>query len=77
MQEVALNALSLDQGECVGTALIDVSKLSTPLTTYYSLIKLPAYGILNDEYRWFSYYLSDRMQRVSVNGTYSEWPQSQ
>ena len=62
---------SLDCGECVGTALIDLSKAFDSIDHKLLLRKLSAYGILNEEYRWFSNDFSDRMQRVSVNGTYS------
>ena len=65
--------VSLDRGECVGTVMIDLSKAFDSIDFNLLLNKLSSYGILNDEYRWFSNYLSDRMQRVSVNGAYSEW----
>ena len=35
--------------------------------------KLSAYGILNTEHECFSNYLSNRMQRVSINNIYSDW----
>ena len=61
-------------GECVGTALIDLGKAFDSIDSIKLLLKkLSAYGILNEECRWFSNYLSDRMQSVSVNGTYSGW----
>lgn len=65
--------VSLDHGECVGTVKIDLSKAFDSIDHNLLLNKLSSYGILDDEYRWFSNYLSDRMQRVSVNGGYSEW----
>ena len=64
---------SLDYGECVGTALIDLSRAFDSIDHKLLLKKLSAYEIVNEEYRWFLNDLSDRMQRVSVNGTYSGW----
>ena len=65
--------VSLDRGECVGTALIDLSKAFDSIDHNLLLKKLSAYGILDKEHEWFLNYLSSRMQRVSVNDTYSDW----
>ena len=64
---------SLDRGECVGTAMIDLSKAFDSIDHNLLLDKLSAYGILNGEHQWFSNYLSGRQQRVMVNGAYSDW----
>ena len=72
MQDLLLKTVddwrvSLDRGECVGTAMIDLSKAFDSIDHDLLLNKLSAYDILNGEHKWFSNYLSDRKQRVSVN----------
>ena len=65
--------VSLECGECVGTALIDSSKGFDSKDYNVLLTKLSACGILNKEHEWLLNYLSNRMQKVSASDTYSEW----
>ena len=63
---------AIDCGEGVGAVLVDLSKVFDTSNHGPLLDKLAANGIHNEEHRWFSNYLIDRVQRVSVYGAYSE-----
>ena len=65
--------LALDQGKCVGTIFIDLSKAFNSINHSMLLGKLRSYGINDLEHRWFTSYLDGRQQRVSVDGEFSEW----
>ena len=63
----------MDQGKCVGTVFIDLSKAFNTIDHSMLLGKLRSYGINDLEHRWFTSYLDGRQQRVSVDGELSEW----
>ena len=65
--------IALDRGEHVGTVLIDLSKAFDSMDHELLLKKLLSYGIVGNELNWFSNYLTNRQQRVTVDGSYSEW----
>lgn len=74
MQDVLLKMvddwriIALDHGECVGTVLIDLSKMFDSIDHDALLRKLKSYGIDDDEYRWFSNYLYIWENAESVPG---------
>ena len=41
--------------------------------TKYMLTKLKAYGVYGSVHAWINSFLSQRKQRVVVNGAYSQW----
>ena len=53
--------------------LIDLSKTFDSINHGLLLRKLEAYGIHGKDLCWFSNYLTGREQRVSMNGTFSNW----
>ena len=65
--------LALNQGNCVRTVFIDLSKAFNSIDHSMLLGKLRSCGIDDLELRWFTSYLEGRQQRVSVDGEFSEW----
>ena len=63
----------LDNGQLVGVVLIDLSKAFDSINHDLLLCKMDHYGIRGMEKRWFQSYLSDRKQRVVVDGEVSSW----
>ena len=61
---------ALDQGQDVAavTCMIDLSKAFDTVNHNLLANKLAAYGICEGELRWFTDYLSNRRQRVIING---------
>ncbi len=64
---------ALDNGEYVGSILIDLSKAFDSMPHGLTIAKLHAYGVDNDSCQWVLSYLSDRMQRVKLGNSRSEW----
>ena len=65
--------IALDRGEHIGAVLIDLSKAFDSIDHALLLKKLQSYGVKGNEFNWFTNYLTSRKQRVSLDGTYSDW----
>ena len=63
----------LDKEGYVGAVLMDLSKAFDCLDHDLLLAKLDAYGFSRNALLLICNYLSDRRQRVKVNGTFSTW----
>ena len=64
---------ALDNNQCVGTLLMDLSKAFDCVPHGLLLCKLKAYGLSDNACRFMGTYLSGRKQRVKIDGTRSEW----
>ena len=64
---------SLDKGKDVRFIFCDVSKAFDRVWHKGLLYKLKKYGIKGNLHGWFTSYLTDRMQRVVVDGCHSGW----
>ena len=63
----------LDSGYEVDVAYLDFAKAFDSVSHKHLLVKLHAYGIQGKLLAWITEYLQRRKQRVSVNGTTSNW----
>ena len=72
---LSLNAWvkALDDKRNIDAAYLDFSKAFDTVSHKKLLLKLHAYGIRNNVYRWISDFLSERTQRVKISDTYSIW----
>ena len=66
----------LDKKGYAGAILMDLSKAFDCLDHELLLAKLDAYGFSKNALRFIYSYLTDRKQRVKVNGTFSEWQET-
>ncbi|KAI8518911.1 hypothetical protein Bbelb_021680 [Branchiostoma belcheri] len=64
---------AMDKGEIVGCVFLDLWKAFDKVWHAGLLSKLKAYGISGLMHDWFSSYLSDRQQRVVIQGATSAW----
>ena len=64
---------ALDSGQIVAAVMIDLSKAFDSINHNLLLKKLHAYGVQGVELAWFSNYLTERKQRVVMNGVPSQW----
>ena len=64
---------ALDKGEDVDVIYLDFAKAFDKVPHQRLLQKLSAYGIKGKVYNWIKRFLSNRKQRVVINGIYSEW----
>ena len=64
---------NLDEGKDVIFIFCDVSKAFDRVWHRGLLYKLQKYGIKNNLLNWFHSYLSDRRQRVCIDGYHSTW----
>ena len=77
-QQVILNLTefwrsALDRNEFVGTISTDLSKAFDRMPHGLLMSKLHAYGVSPNACRLIMSYLSDRMQRVKILGSVSDW----
>ena len=63
----------LDKKKVVGALLMDLSKAFDCVNHNLLIAKLHAYGFSDSALRLIKSYLSDRFQRVGVDGSYSSW----
>jgi len=63
---------ALDQGEMVGTIMVDFRKAFDLVDHEILLEKLKIYQCSENSLNWFTSYLTDRVQKVSLNGQLSE-----
>jgi hypothetical protein len=64
---------ALDDGKCVDVIYLDFQKAFDTVPHIRLMNKLEAYGIDGKVRQWIGSFLSNRRQRVCVNGIYSEW----
>lgn len=65
--------LALDKGFSVDTIYLDFQKAFDSVPYNRLLVKLEAYGVTGNILKWIKNFLSDRQQRVMINGIASEW----
>ena len=63
---------SLDNSDFFFALYLDLSKAFDTVDHFILLEKLQYYGIKNNELKWFKSYLSNRTQRVDIDGTLSD-----
>ena len=63
----------LDNNHVVGAVLVDLSRAFDSISHDLLLCKMDLYGIRGKAKQWFHSYLSDRKQRVVVDGEVSPW----
>jgi len=63
----------LDSGKSVDVVFLDFAKAFDKVPHQRLLQKLASHGITGKLYHWISNWLSDRMQRVCINGSLSDW----
>ena len=64
---------ALDEGIAVDNIYLDFTKAFDKVPHKRLLVKLAAYGINGEILWWLENFLSNRRQRVVVNGVYSDW----
>lgn len=64
---------AVDQGKEIRVVFLDISKAFDRVWHKGLLYKLQQCGVSGVLYRWFADYLSDRQQRVVINGQTSSW----
>ena len=65
--------ISLDEGGKAGAVLMDLSKAFDCIRHDLLIAKLHAYGFSREALTLINNYLTDRQQRVKVNGSFSSW----
>ena len=63
----------LDKGEKIGVILMDLSKAFNTIKHSLLLAKLDAYFFSRTSLKLMQNYLCDRQQRISINGSFSDW----
>ena len=63
----------LDEGGCVDTVFMDVMKAFDKVPHMIPLRKLERYRVTRNVLAWINDFLSERHQRVVVNGAKSKW----
>ncbi|XP_065664351.1 uncharacterized protein LOC136086037 [Hydra vulgaris] len=67
------STLNLDKGLPVDNIYLDFEKAFDKVPPDYLLLKLKAYGINGSILSWIRNFLTNRRQRVMINGNYSDW----
>jgi len=65
--------ISLDAGIPFDVILVDFRRAFDMVPFTHMLIKLEAHGIVGQLLTWFKDWMSDRKQRVVINGSSSDW----
>jgi hypothetical protein len=65
--------ISLDEGGKAGAVLMDLSKAFDCIRHDLLIAKLHAYGFSHEALTFINNYLTNRKQRVKVNGSFSSW----
>ena len=65
--------LVLDKRESLAAVYLDFQKAFDTVPQQRLLMKLKAYGVHGSIHAWVNTFLSQRKQRVVVNGAYSQW----
>lgn len=65
--------LALHSKKVTGSIAIDLSKAFDSICPNLLLAKLSAYGVSDGTTKFLHAYMSDRKQRVKVNGIFSDW----
>ena len=65
--------ISLDEGGKAGAVLMDLSKAFDCIRHDLLIAKLQAYGFSHEALTLINDYLTNRQQRVKVNGSFSSW----
>ena len=68
-----VGCFSLDAGSSVDCIYLDFLKAFDTVSHKRLYNKLKVYGVQNPILKWLANFLSDRLQRVAVNGQYSSW----
>ena len=63
----------LDKSESLNAVYLDFQKTFDTVPHQRLLMKLKAYGVQGSVFAWINSILSQRKQRVVVNGTFSKW----
>ena len=63
----------IEDGTCIDVIYLDFQKAFDKVPHKRLMNKLKAYGIQGNVYTWIQNFLSNRKQRVSVRGSYSDW----
>ena len=63
----------LDKGEKIGVIRMDLSKAFDTINHSLLLAKLDAYGFSRTSLKLMQNYLCNRQQRISINGSFSDW----
>jgi len=63
---------NIDNGLVTGVVFIDLRKAFDTVDVDILLAKLPSFGIMDVEHRWFQSYLTGRSQSVSIDGHLSD-----
>ena len=63
----------IEDGTCIDVIYLDFQKAFDKVPHKRLMNKLKVYGIQGNVYTWIQNFLSNRKQRVSVHGSYSDW----
>ena len=63
----------IDEGHLIDSIYLDFSKAFDSVPHNRLLLKLQTYGIESTALKWIHSFLTERKQRVHINGKYSEW----
>ena len=64
---------AVDDGDCVDMIYFDYKKAFDKVAHYRLICKLKSFGFQGNLMQWIEGFLSDRRQRVVINGAKSAW----